>query len=139
MTNKEDSHGHECAGTDLNHEEGGRDVYECILILAVLHSGTGNQYLTRKHGIESEQYQYDARYCKHSAEGRNFQTKKYDARQCAGLQVQCAAIDSINREKVQHVVCSSKRPGVNRVIASLHKHTSERECDFSRGCKPFQK
>jgi len=43
--------------------------------------------------------------------------KQVDAHWRTGSQVKCAAIDSINREKVQHVVCSSERPsGVNRVI-----------------------
>ena len=68
MTNKEDTHGHERAEIEPNHDEGGRDVYECILILAVLCSGTRSQYLASKTRCESEQYQYDARDSKHSAE-----------------------------------------------------------------------
>jgi len=45
--------------------------------------------------------------------------KEVNNDQRAGSQVKCAAIDSINREKVQHVVCSSERAGVNRVMAIL--------------------
>ena len=65
--------------------------------------------------------------------------KKVDVHHRVGSQVQCAVIDSINRKKVQHVVCSSKRPGVNRAIKALHKRTSGSECGFSRGCKSFRK
>ncbi len=45
--------------------------------------------------------------------------KQVDASRRTGSQVKCAAIDRINREKVQHVVCSSERAGVNRVMAFL--------------------
>ena len=45
--------------------------------------------------------------------------KEVNNDQRAGSQVKCAAIDSINREKVQHVVSSSERAGVNRVMAFL--------------------
>jgi hypothetical protein len=43
--------------------------------------------------------------------------RKADANRQAGSQVKCAAIDSINREEVQHGVCSSERTGVDRVMA----------------------
>jgi len=39
--------------------------------------------------------------------------KQVDANWHVGSQVKCAAIDSINREKVQHLVCSSERASVN--------------------------
>jgi len=45
--------------------------------------------------------------------------KQVDANRRTGSQVKCAAIDSINREKVQHAVCSNERAGVNRVMAFL--------------------
>jgi len=48
-----------------------------------------------------------------------FVRKQVDANRRAGSQVKCTAIDSINREKIQHVVCSSERAGVNRVMALL--------------------
>ncbi len=35
--------------------------------------------------------------------------KEVGAHQRAGSQGKCAAIDSINREKVQHVICSGER------------------------------
>lgn len=57
------------------------------------------------------------------------------ANQRTGSQVECAAIDSINRDKVQHVVCSSKRPGVNRVIAFLHKVLLNVSADAQEGVK----
>ncbi len=34
--------------------------------------------------------------------------KQVETDRCTGSQVKCAAIDRINREKVQHVVCSSE-------------------------------
>jgi len=45
--------------------------------------------------------------------------KQADGDQRTGSQVKCAAIDRIDREKVQHVVCPSERAGVNRVTAFL--------------------
>ena len=39
--------------------------------------------------------------------------------QRAGSQVKCAAIDRINREKVQHVVCASEKASINRVMTFL--------------------
>jgi hypothetical protein len=46
--------------------------------------------------------------------------KEVVAHWLTGSQVKCTAIDSINREKVQHVICSSaERPGVNRVMSFL--------------------
>ena len=43
-------------------------------------------------------------------------TINLDAHRCSDLQVKCAAIDSINREEVQHVVRSKERAGVNRAM-----------------------
>ena len=70
-------------------------------------------------GEKSERYQSKARDSEHSAEWHNCQ--KINASQRTRSQVKCAAIDSINREKVQHVVCPNERPGVNRVMAFLQR------------------
>ncbi len=45
--------------------------------------------------------------------------KEVDADRRTDSQVKCAAIDGINREKVQHVVSSRDRARVNRVMALL--------------------
>jgi hypothetical protein len=115
MTNKEDAHGHERAEIEPNHDEGGHCVYERILIHGELRSrqGVNIDKRTRK-----EQYQYDARDRKHSAELHNCQ-RRSRRHQRAGSQVKCAIIDGINREKVQHAVCSSERPGVNIAMSFL--------------------
>ncbi|KAI9435957.1 hypothetical protein H4582DRAFT_2059055 [Lactarius indigo] len=62
-------------------------------------------------GSKSERYQNDAGNGKYSAGQHNCQ--KVDTNRRIGSQVKYAAIDSINRENVQHVVSSSER-GVNR-------------------------
>jgi len=67
--------------------------------------------------------------------------KQVDAHQRTGSQVECAAIDSINREKVQDVICSSESryKQSNGTFAMFgREHTSEIECGYSRGNKPFQ-
>ena len=45
--------------------------------------------------------------------------KRVETDRRTGSQVKCAAIDSINRERVQHGVCSGEKVGVNRVMAFL--------------------
>ena len=40
-----------------------------------------------------------------------------DAYQRAHSQIEYAAIDSVNREEVQHISCAGRRTGVNRAMA----------------------
>ena len=89
---------------------------------------------------ERGQYQYDAGNSKHSAKCTMVR-EEVDACQRDYSQSKYAAVDSINREGVQHTVCTSGRTSVNRAMASgnvWHERTSELEYDFLRGCKPFQ-
>ena len=47
---------------------------------------------------------------------QNSTCQKQSRRQIAhSSQVKCTTIDSINREKVQHIVCSGERPGLKRL------------------------
>lgn len=50
-----------------------------------------------------------------------------------GSQIKCAAINSINREEIQHVVCSGEGAGVNRVTGVFAKFRHERTSEIERG------
>ena len=64
---------------------------------------------------------------------------KADANGQIGSQVKCAAIDSINREEVQHGVCSRESRCKQSIGDVQDERTSEIQCVFLRRYRPFQR